>query len=44
MILVMVMQMLPMDIICYSVIPLRLRALWTACVDVSWVTILSRYD
>ncbi|EKX53231.1 hypothetical protein GUITHDRAFT_100937 [Guillardia theta CCMP2712] len=37
-------KMLPMDIICYSVIPLRLRALWTACVDVSWVTILSRYD
>jgi hypothetical protein len=37
-------KMLPMDIICYWLVPLPLRALWVASVDVFWVTILSQYD
>jgi hypothetical protein len=37
-------KMLPMDIICYWLVPLRLRALWVVSVDVFWVTILSKYD
>mmetsp|Transcript_68690 Transcript_68690/g.183359 ORF Transcript_68690/g.183359 Transcript_68690/m.183359 type:complete len:330 (-) Transcript_68690:142-1131(-) len=37
-------RMLPMDIICYWLVPLPLRALWVTVVDVFWVTILSRYD
>ena len=37
-------KMLPMDIICYWLVPLRLRALWVVSMDVFWVTILSRYD
>jgi len=37
-------KMLPMDIICYWIVPLRLRALWVAVGDVLWVTVLSQYD
>jgi hypothetical protein len=37
-------KMLPMDIICYWLVPLQLRALWVVSVDVFWVTILSQYD
>jgi hypothetical protein len=37
-------KMLPMDIVCYWLVPLRLRAIWVVSVDVFWVTILSRYD
>jgi hypothetical protein len=37
-------KMLPMDIICYWLVPLQLRALWVVSVDVFWVTILSRHD
>ena len=37
-------KMLPMDIVCYWLVPLPLRALWVASVDVFWVTILSQYD
>jgi len=37
-------KMLPLDIICYSIIPLRFRALWVVACDVFWVTILSKYD
>ena len=37
-------KMLPMDIICYWLVPLRMRAIWVVSVDVFWVTILSQYD
>jgi hypothetical protein len=37
-------KMLPLDIICYSLVPLRFRALWVVACDVFWVTILSKYD
>jgi hypothetical protein len=36
--------MLPMDILCYWLVPLQLRPLWVAAVDTLWVTILSQYD
>ena len=37
-------KMLPCDVICYWLVPLRLRTLWVVSVDVFWVTILSQYD
>jgi hypothetical protein len=37
-------KMLPMDVLCYAVVPCSLRPLWVAAVDTLWVTILSRYD
>lgn len=37
-------KMLPMDILCYWLVPLQLRPLWVAAVDTLWVTILSQYD
>mmetsp|Transcript_28123 Transcript_28123/g.54875 ORF Transcript_28123/g.54875 Transcript_28123/m.54875 type:complete len:135 (-) Transcript_28123:106-510(-) len=37
-------KMLPMDILCYAVVPMHLRPLWVAAVDTLWVTILSQYD
>jgi len=37
-------KMLPMDVLCYAVVPCSLRPLWVAAVDTLWVTILSKYD
>jgi len=37
-------KMLPMDIICYALVPLSLWPVWVAAVDVFWVAVLSQFD